>query len=137
MEKLNLSQYADIYYDKERDYIIIHWLNMANDLLPDEGFEQLKKIYEHILPLKPKYVLINVQDLLFPFTPSFMNRVSNELYPVILKAGTIKKTAYVISHEFAMKIGIELLNRKLYAFGDQIQRMVFESKQQAEDWLFS
>ena len=136
MEHLGLSAYADIFYDKERNFIIIRLNSSASGLLPDEGFEELKKIYSNILPLKPQYVMINLYNVLFPFTPNFMNRVSNELFPMILQAGTIKKTAYIVSPDFTTKLGVELLNRKLYAFGDQIKRRVFESEQEAENWLF-
>ncbi len=136
MEHLDLSRYADVSYDKSRGFIIIRLNSKASELLPDEGFEELKRIYDNILPLKPEYVMINLYDLLFPFTPAFMNRVANELFPVILQAGTIKRTAYVVSPDITTKIGLELLNRKLYSFGDQIKRRIFESEQEAEEWLF-
>ncbi len=138
MEKLNLNiPEAEVFYDKDRNYIKISFTDKANKVTPEEGFTITKKIFEHILELKPKFILIDHERLTFPYTSEFREKTTQEIVPMVIQTGTVEKIAYIMSKDIITKIGLQLMQEDLIKKDSGIERAFFQSVEEGEKWLFS
>ncbi len=138
MEKLNLNiPEAEVFYDKDRDYVKILWTEAANRVTPEEGYQITKKVIEHILTLKPKYLLIDHQSLTFPYTSEFREKIAKEISPKVAAVGTIKKIAYIMSRDIITAIGLQLMQEDLTQSASFLKRAFFQSVEEGEKWLFT
>ncbi len=138
MEKLNLNiPEAEVFYDKNRKYVKILWTEAANKVTPEEGLEITKKVIDYILELDPVYLLIDHQNLTFPYTKEFREGVAKDISPKVAARGTIKKIAYIMSRDIITTIGLQLMQEDLTQSASFLKRAFFQSVEEGEKWLFT
>ncbi len=138
MDKVKETQYYTIFYDANNELAEVVWKNSTEDLEIPNGFnQQIEQAHRDLLDIKPKYLLHNVRDAVFPFNPEVIQWISEKISKDLLVRLNVKKLAYVLSKDEISKLSLSLILSKGATVNPNIARAFFEERDKALNWLLS
>jgi len=128
---LYTSKYLKIDYD-ESNLLIINTFNKNTvDMNVDEFKEERIIFLNYCLKYKPKYILINNLELIFPIAPELQQWVNLEIFSKI--RNFVNRIAFLMPSDFITNLSVEqTLDEKE---GSTFNKRFFDTEQEALKWL--
>lgn len=135
METIKDTVYYSVLYNPDKDLIEVKWKPSILKLNIEEYEKVCAEAYEYLFTYKPKLLLQNTQDVIYPVTEELQNWLTENITKKIFVAVGIEKIAYIMPEDFLSKIGIEMLIEKANTQIPTISRMYFDNRPDAIEWL--
>ncbi len=138
MEKIKDTQYYTVYYDRDNELAEIAWKQTTEELEVPDGFkEQIESAHRDLLDIKPKYLLHNVKNAVFPFNPDVIQWIAEKISKDLLVKLNVKRLAYVLSEDDISKLSLSLILSKGATVNPNIARSFHDERDKAINWLLS
>ena len=128
------SGYFRISYLQDKSLLIVYGYKTLTDLDESRYFEELRRYGSVVVKYRPKLILFDASDAYYPVSAELDKMIERELTPIVTKAG-VKKIAFVLPEDIVSQIAVEHLITNLDIDHEQVQRLFFDSKEKAEQWL--
>lgn len=133
MEVYN-SKYLHLAFFAEQELIEMTWLPSTDQMTEEEYKQEFLNYLDIILKVRPKKIIPDTTDMLFPIAPERQDWTNHVIFPPSLEMG-LNKVAFVVSKGIISQLSIEQTMEEHE--GVKFMTRYFENKKEAKEWILS
>ncbi|MCC5944519.1 MAG: STAS/SEC14 domain-containing protein [Bernardetiaceae bacterium] len=133
MEVYN-SKYLHLAFFAEQELIEMTWLPSTATMTEEEYKKEFLNYLEVILKVRPKKIIPDTSNMLFPISPDLQVWTNQTIFPPSLEMG-LNKAAFVVSQKMIAQLSIEQTMEEHE--GVKFITRYFDNKEEAKTWITS